>query len=347
MKYYTSSFSTSDGLYSEESWGYKTLKSEGKPVTSYHKSKSYRPKPGSGVTGLIPYSHPLYAGLYNKARTRVLESIDSKALMTANAVELKGTFDLISQTASSFGSACVEMSRALVALKRGYPGAASQHFKAAKKHMGVTNLHQFNNTLAGTVLAVNWALKPVTQDVTQALRQAVEKRTGWYSFRTSASGHKTTKTDYGSVLGFYEDDISVRFGGKYTISNDVLRKLHQTGLDDPLGTLWELTPFSFVVDWFVNVGDHVAALSDWNGLSFKDTYTVVFGRRVENKYSKPGYGTYWSTTGKFEVIDRSPSFPSVPKWTYGPPIGGPMRTLNQLAFAITQSKSIRSEIHNL
>jgi hypothetical protein len=33
------------------------------------------------------------------------------------------------------------------------------------------------------------------------------------------------------------------------------------GVDNPLGVLWELTPFSFVLDWIVKVGDFLASLT--------------------------------------------------------------------------------------
>jgi len=41
-----------------------------------------------------------------------------------------------------------------------------------------------------------------------------------------------------------------------------------TGLDDPLGILWEVTPWSFVVDWVIPVGDVLSALSVMKDLNF-------------------------------------------------------------------------------
>jgi len=49
-----------------------------------------------------------------------------------------------------------------------------------------------------------------------------------------------------------------------------------TGFNQPLGTLWEATPFSFVVDWFLPVGASIAALekSSFAGcLEFADLQT--------------------------------------------------------------------------
>ena len=53
---------------------------------------------------------------------------------------------------------------------------------------------------------------------------------------------------------------TIRAVGKarYNLSNLNLRLFDQVGLN-PFVTAWELIPFSFVVDWFVNIGDWVQA----------------------------------------------------------------------------------------
>lgn len=62
------------------------------------------------------------------------------------------------------------------------------------------------------------------------------------------------------------------------------------GLDDPLSTAWELTPFSFVYDWIVPVGDWLSAINaskyftDWSVVTtdyIKET-TVITGAKQKN-----------------------------------------------------------------
>lgn len=53
------------------------------------------------------------------------------------------------------------------------------------------------------------------------------------------------------------------------VSDPLLRNSAALGLTNPLNVAWELVPFSFVVDWFLPVGDML------NSLSVLEGYTVV------------------------------------------------------------------------
>ncbi|YP_010769650.1 maturation protein [ssRNA phage SRR6960803_9] len=54
----------------------------------------------------------------------------------------------------------------------------------------------------------------------------------------------------------------------YYESNEVLGTLQQLGISNPLNLAWELIPYSFVVDWFVPVGDYLSSLDAYLGKTF-------------------------------------------------------------------------------
>lgn len=97
---------------------------------------------------------------------------------------------------------------------------------------------------------------------------------------------------------------------------------------DPLVTAWEVIPFSFIVDWFVNIGDVVTAFSPFAQenllgawVSFKDEIrtTSTFTPSGSSKIDYGGYymqihtgggSTSTATTVK-QTYSRSPASPSV------------------------------------
>jgi hypothetical protein len=62
----------------------------------------------------------------------------------------------------------------------------------------------------------------------------------------------------------------VRYSLCYDVPSWVLKDVSELGLSNPLSTLYELTPYSFVLDWVVPVGDWLSVLDAGNFLEFKE-----------------------------------------------------------------------------
>lgn len=58
------------------------------------------------------------------------------------------------------------------------------------------------------------------------------------------------------------------------ISNPNLMRASQLGLVNPAAVAWEVIPFSFLVDWFIPIGDFLNQWSDFLGLTFVDAFTT-------------------------------------------------------------------------
>lgn len=55
----------------------------------------------------------------------------------------------------------------------------------------------------------------------------------------------------------------------YEFDDEYLRNLSRIGLSDPLEIAWELTPFSFVIDWAFPISNFLSGLNSATGLRFK------------------------------------------------------------------------------
>jgi len=129
--------------------------------------------------------------------------------------------------------------------------------------------------------------------------------------RASVIEQSTTKTSAAISFGLTTTgltasvpfDISLKKYTKFSISvnyrvlNTILSDLNSAGIVNPLETAWELTPFSFVADWFINVGDWLRNASIGTGLQFLHGSETTI-QRVEavsiRKYAnmqarRPGY----------------------------------------------------------
>jgi hypothetical protein len=70
----------------------------------------------------------------------------------------------------------------------------------------------------------------------------------------------------------------VQYGIRYKVADTLKVFLAQTGFTNPLNLGWEILPFSFVVDWFLPVGNYLETLSAWDGLTFSGGWKTTFTR---------------------------------------------------------------------
>lgn len=82
-------------------------------------------------------------------------------------------------------------------------------------------------------------------------------------FRTQNS--RTRVTCDLSVKSKFEAKIRL----DYKINSDFLQTLSQKGITNPLEVAWELTPYSFLVDYLFSIGDWIATFDSTLGLTFR------------------------------------------------------------------------------
>lgn len=108
--------------------------------------------------------------------------------------------------------------------------------------------------------------------------------------------------DYGTYWGIetfrFEVDhsINVRAYSLYYVAATGFQSVRDYGLIDIPGTMWEIMPYSFIVDWFIPVQDWLAAISPKLGIiTLAEGYTVEEESTVKRVVTSHSAGTHPTT----------------------------------------------------
>lgn len=118
------------------------------------------------------------------------------------------------------------------------------------------------------------------------------------------------------ITNAVESNYSVRAGVLYQGECTIPQRMGFSWESIPI-TAWELIPFSFVVDWFINMGDFIQAMTPKIGVKHLAAWTTVRRSCLSTRtsgaavFSSPGWTTQRSPNGVdealYETVLRSPS----------------------------------------
>lgn len=158
-------------------------------------------------------------------------------------------------------------------------------------------------------LELQYGWKPLLSDVYGAA-DALSKRPAG-DWRITVKATETEKVDVTRVIPLNYADSSVcraeGLKGAFVRidalpQNAATIALSSLGVTNPLEVAWELVPFSFVVDWFLPVGDYLQSLDALLGYSSTGTW-ASYSRFMKVKWVDKGLsGTHgsWRYVNNFE-----------------------------------------------
>lgn len=291
----------------DQKTGSKSVRINGKYVANqlYTFARGAISPPTDGVENISwaevindPISTRTNNKLYDKLRQEVS---GPKGELLTGAVEWRTSLDMIS-------SRVTQISKAYLAVRR-------FQFAKAASVLGITTpkrLYKLNRKtaqqrkLSPTSLWLEywmgWA--PLHGDIAHAINTLTagpQTSTKHFSVGVRQSSSRSNKygnwtpdaSRYIKWIKEFSSESTFSAYGDVTVANHNSNLATQLGFTNPVLTAWQLVPFSFIADWFVNVGQVLGSLTDFAGLTFTNTGR---GEKHEVKLSSDRYvgDFYWN-----------------------------------------------------
>lgn len=206
-----------------------------------------------------------HADAYNKAYAKLIGKLGDRSMWAVNLIEGAQSVEMIANR-------CKQLLKFSVAVKRLQFGEAARILRMVRP----PNQHRLAITRDSKSFANNWleyhfGWEPLVKDIGAGIESIcgaflvdlkTVKASGTVdsgSFRSDLENNRRTLHNKTTVR--IQTDVVVK---NY---NDVL--LSELGFTNPMGVLWEIVPFSFVVDWFSTVGAVLDSYTNFHGLELK------------------------------------------------------------------------------
>lgn len=220
-----------------------------------------------------PFNQPVitnddFEKLSNK---NLLKLRDSKINLAVNMAELGKTAEGVAVFAS-------KLIKSYRAFRRG-------DFKTSLSSMGLTTRRKGKDA-ASTWLELQYGILPLMGDIKGGYDELTRK-TRQHGQRVrvmSRMGQQTivdeTGIDFGddnfSAALHFDIQANAQLVYWYEVDNPALLAASSVGLTNPAEVIWELTPWSFVLDWALPVGDYLGCLTAAQGFKFLGgSYTII------------------------------------------------------------------------
>lgn len=234
-------------------------------------------------SGLDVFTNKLLVQTTNDAYAKFLSKLGSEASLGVTLAERKQTMAMLATRASQLLDFCRLLRRGDI------PGAArtlgwtatrtGSKTKSALWHLskrGVpkkesVRIRKGGKSFANNYLEFHFGWSPLIGDIysaTEVLCEPIKPTRVIGTARRNDEFFYDDDVYYGLVRAQTKHKVKclVRVQADVAVTNPNLRLLSQMGLINPAVVAWELVPFSFVVDWFVNVSDFLGQFTALAGL---------------------------------------------------------------------------------
>lgn len=306
----------------------------------------------------------------DKAVNKLLENLKDSSINIAQAyAEREETIKTVTNTIKTVASTLTNLRRgnfagAAKALGIKPPKRAGRRFK--QSYASAETANDVANAVTGGWLALQYGWKPLLQDVHGAAEllakinlhgenpntiYAVASGRSFRKFKdrkAEVSNPGSNVRGYSQTIKTMDASIAYLYKVRYSRSSPTLKSLASVGITNPALLAWELVPYSFVVDWFLPIGNWLSGLDAAAGLTFQNgfrsrlcKYQATVNETVSLSYvDRPSSYTSSDYEARYETVtmDRSllGNFPSAPAPRFKNPL-----SMSHLASAISLLKQFK------
>lgn len=221
---------------------------------------------------------------------------DPEALLGVTIAEAHKTFGLVSSILRKLNYSCTSFIQAKRHLKRKFGSGA-----------------KFTAELAQLWLEYRYGIRPLIYEIkgiAEGIAQEGKLRRYSHTYTTSDTQGdddlytRGSATDEIPITRIASNSVSVRAGVTIDLEGRSTKSYSDTlGGDDILSTAWELVPFSFVVDWFLNTSNFIAS---WEPTQPRVMGSFVSLQAREYQYNRAGLPTNLMTSRPLNAVDKTP-----------------------------------------
>lgn len=212
-------------------------------------------------------------GFKNGWEPNVPQWVINKATANAIANLQGGNLDL-GQALAEMPESVKTLSDLVVKVAKAFHAARQGKYRKALKEAGITK-----SDIGDNWLSFNFGIRPVLSDLfnaQEAIKNALSKKNGTFH---RAKGFSETQINYTSGTTIIPPvTAGCEVGILYSIEDSRIAGLASLGLTNPLSIAWELTRMSFLIDWFMPIGDFLKGLSGFHGVEYLGGYQTTFTR---------------------------------------------------------------------
>jgi len=301
---------------------------------------SFNTQIGSGVSTLSGKVAriPTIAGVRNIAENRILNCARDIEIDLGIALgEYRETANFIANTMKKTAGGLRELrrgnaSRALRILRSSNQGSSLRGVgkinlkdpnRKIDRFKPGQELAQVADAASDTHLAIEFGLKPILSDVYDAM-VLLDKDlnspdnpvfTCRSSYKEEVSGALVASGSQYYHTSRIEGNIRCSCKLEYIVDNPITATLGSVGLGNPIATAWEVLPLSFVVDWFVPVGEYLLNVFPPPGLKVVRGYSYVKAKgtykRTHTRWSaSPSWNTELDSWSEYKERKPWNQFPN-------------------------------------